>query len=108
MKQIDILYFDGCPSWRRAADDVRRILSEFTIDATVRHVPVETEADARRLGFLGSPTVRVDGVDVDPAARNAATFGLQCRIYESGGRLVASPPVSWIKAALGIAARREQ
>jgi hypothetical protein len=107
MNTIDILYFDPCPNWRRTEEDVRRILSEAHLEgrASVRLVPISTEREAQRLRFLGSPTVRVDGEDVDLSARDATAFGLQCRVYESGGTLVGSPPAEWIRAALGFAPR---
>jgi len=103
MNNVDILYFDSCPHWRRTEEDVRRVLSEAHLEgrASVRLVPVRTDGEAKRLRFLGSPTVRVDGDDVDLSAGNATTFGLQCRVYESGGTLVGSPPADWIRAALG-------
>ena len=106
MNNIDILYFDSCPNWRRTERDVRRVLSETHLEgrASVRLVPVSTEGEAKRLRFLGSPTVRVDGHDVDLSARAATAFGLQCRVYENAGTLVGSPPVEWIRAALGVAA----
>ena len=101
--KIDILYFDGCPTWRQAAEDVQRVLRDARMEGAVQVqlVAIATEEEARRLRFLGSPTVRVNGSDVDPAVRNATTFGLQCRLYKYRGRLEASPPTDWIRAALG-------
>lgn len=106
MRQIEILYFDSCPGWRAAEQLVRQVLLDAGLDGVVsiRLVPVETEADALARHFLGSPTVRVDGVDVDPAAAQRASFGLQCRLYDGEGRLEAFPPASLIRAALGITA----
>lgn len=106
--KIDVLYFESCPVWQRTARDVRRILAEAHLeaDAEVRLVTVATEEDAQRLRFLGSPTVRVDDVDVDPEGGGATTFGLQCRVYEHNGRLQPSPPGAWIRTALDVAARR--
>jgi hypothetical protein len=105
MNNIDILYFDSCPNWRRTEEDVRRLLSVAHLEgrASVRLVPVRTDVEAQRLRFLGSPTVRVDGDDVDLSTGNATTFGLQCRVYERLGSLVGSPPTEWIRAALGLA-----
>jgi hypothetical protein len=103
---IEILYFDSCPRWRRTEEDVHRVIADAGIEerTSVRLVQVKTDDDAQRLRFLGSPTVRVDGVDVDPSALGATTFGLQCRVYEHEGRLQGSPPEEWIRAALGLGA----
>lgn len=105
MKQIDILYFDSCPGWRAAEQRVRQVVVEARLegDVSVRLVPVETEEDARTHRFVGSPTVRVDGNDVEPGAAQRTSFGLQCRLYESGGRLDGLPAASLIQSALGVA-----
>lgn len=104
MRQIDILYFDSCPGWRAAEQRVRQVLIQAGLDGAVavRLVPVETEEDARAHRFLGSPTVRVDGDDIDPAAAQCTNFGLQCRLYDSEGRLGGLPPTNLIRSALGI------
>jgi hypothetical protein len=61
---------------------------------------VETSEDAERERFLGSPTVRIDGEDVDPAAGEREDFGLKCRLYRSGDSVSKTPPPPWITAAL--------
>jgi hypothetical protein len=101
MKQVEILYFDGCPTWQRAVELVRQVLSEARQEADLRLVRVESEDDARRLGFLGSPTIRVDGRDIDPAVEAGGEFGLQCRLYRDGERLSGLPPAAWLRTALG-------
>ena len=104
MTTIEILYFDGCPGWRRTEEDVRRVVADAGLEerTSVRLVEVKTADDAQHLRFLGSPTVRVEGTDVDPSAVGATSFGLQCRVYEHEGRLQGSPPEEWIRAALGL------
>ncbi len=104
MKQIDILYFDGCPGWRPAEDRVRRVVREAGLDdaVSVRLVPIETEQEAQTHRFVGSPTIRIDGVDVDPTTAQLTTFGLQCRLYQSDDRLDGLPPADWIRSALGM------
>lgn len=101
---MEILYFDSCPSWRRTEEDVQRVIADAGIEdrTSVQLVEVKTDEEAQRLRFLGSPTVRVDGTDVDPSAVGATTFGLQCRVYEHEGRLQGSPPAEWIRMALGL------
>ena len=65
---------------------------------------VETPEDAERERFLGSPTVRIDGEDVDPTAQDRNDFGLDCRLYRTEEGLVRTPPESWIRAKLDRAA----
>lgn len=67
-------------------------------DLQVRAVETPEAAETER--FLGSPTLRVDGVDVDPGAAERDDFGLKCRIYRSDEGQTGVPPEAWIRAAL--------
>lgn len=80
---VTILTFVGCPNDRPAADTVRRIADRLGIEAHIEHVRVTDNDDAARLRFLGSPTIQVNGVDIEPAARSRTDFALCCRTYES-------------------------
>jgi Alkylmercury lyase len=62
---------------------------------------VESDAEAQRLRFLGSPSVRVDGHDVEPGADARDDFGLKCRLYRTVDGLCGVPPDVWVLAALG-------
>ena len=83
--KIELLYTADCPGYVTAAELIRKVLSETGIPARLELVPVETQEQAQRLRFIGSPTVRVDGLDLDPYVTFAATdFGLRCRKYQDG------------------------
>jgi hypothetical protein len=100
MKKIEVLVFDGCPNLESTLARAQAAVAAAKVAARVDVVRVESEADALRLRFLGSPTVRVDGVDVDPTAKQRSDYALQCRVYNLDGRLEMAPPVEWITAAL--------
>ena len=102
-RAIEILYFDGCPSVDTTLDRVRAAMSAEGDGFTLQLVRVETEEQAKAVRFLGSPSVRVDGIDIEPAARTRTDFGLQCRVYESAGKLEGAPPVDPLRLALGLA-----
>ena len=104
--RVEILYFSGCPNYGPAVDCVRQVLTEEETPAEMVEVEVKDVASAQRIGFLGSPTVRVDGQDVEPAARAERAFGLSCRTYIDGGRSAGVPPLEWIRAAVREAKRR--
>jgi hypothetical protein len=90
---IDILYFPGCPHHDAARELVERIAAEAGIDTNLRLVEVTSIADAERIRFLGSPTVRMNGHDVEPGADDRDTFTLACRVYRTeSGRLSGIPP----------------
>jgi hypothetical protein len=82
---IEILYFDGCPNHEPTVDLAREVVSELGLDAEIREVPVETPEEAEALRFVGSPSVRVNGHDIEPAAREQTAFALSCRMYGDAG-----------------------
>ena len=67
--KIEVLYFEGCPNHPPAVELAKSVVAELGVGALVEQVEVKTEADAKRLRFFGSPTVQVDGVDIEPGAR---------------------------------------
>lgn len=95
---IELLYFDGCPSHERLLPTVQRVADEAGAELQLRAVETLEAAETER--FLGSPTLRVDGVDVEPAASERTDFGLKCRIYRSEEGQSGVPPEAWIRAAL--------
>ncbi|MGI8729026.1 MAG: DF family (seleno)protein [Solirubrobacteraceae bacterium] len=97
--KIELLYFDGCPHHEPLLTHLRELLA----GAGVRESVELREIDADGAGgerFLGSPTVRVDGRDVEPGAEARDDFALQCRLYRTDDGLRPTPPVGWILAAL--------
>ncbi len=78
--KMEILYFDGCPTYLKAEDTLRRILEEEGVDAEVELVSVNTAEEAQELRFPGSPTIRVDGEDLFPVPERAG-YALGCRMY---------------------------
>lgn len=85
MKKITIFYFEGCPNHEPTVDLVERVLAELGIAAVVESVAVRGSDDARRLRFFGSPTVHVEGADIDPAATGRTDYGFSCRMYGGSG-----------------------
>jgi hypothetical protein len=100
MQAVEVLYFAGCPSVDVAVEHARKAVAAVATGAEVRLVRVEGDEEAIRRQFLGSPTVRVDGLDVESEARSRTDFGMQCRVYWVDGRVVGSPPIDWIERAL--------
>ena len=98
--RIELLYFDGCPGYEALLPALRDQLAAEGIEAAIERRRVETIEDAERERFLGSPTVRIDGEDVDPGAGEREDFGLECRLYRSADGVSRMPPPAWLKAAL--------
>ena len=93
---IEILYFEGCPNLGPTLELAREVVGELGIDTAIREVRVETPDEATRKRFIGSPSVRVNGKDIEPEARERIEYTLSCRIYRGGG----VPPRELLKAAL--------
>ena len=100
MKAIQVLVLEGCPNIDAALENIRAAIASTKVSADIDIVRIESVEAAVRLRFLGSPTVRVDGIDVESAAEARGDFGMQCRVYAVGGRFSGTPPVAWIAAAL--------
>ncbi len=97
---IELLYVDGCPSHEAFLPRLRELLAQAGVDAPVDARRVESDAEAQRERFLGSPTLRVDAVDVDPGASDRTDYGLKCRLYPTGSELRTAPRDDWVLGAL--------
>jgi len=96
--KVTILYFEGCPNHPPVVELIRRAVAEFGLHTEVEEVQVKSPEEVDRLCFLGSPTVHVDGVDIDPAARSRTDFAMSCRLYRTSDGL---PSRAMLLAALG-------
>ena len=93
---IEVLYFEGCPNREPTLSLASEVLDQLGLCDEVREVEVRTSEDAERLRFLGSPSVRVDGKDIEPGADSQREYSLSCRIYDDSG----IPPREFLIAAL--------
>ena len=97
---IELLYFDGCPGHEALAARLHALLAQAGVDAPVLERRVESDQAARQERFLGSPTVRIDGVDVEPGATHRVDYGLTCRLYSTPDGLRGTPADEWVLGAL--------
>lgn len=95
--KIDFLYFSGCPNSAPALRRLFDVLSVEEIAAEVTEIDIVTESDVERHRFLGSPSIRINGADIEPAARIRGDFSLMCRIYPDGSGV---PPIDMIARAV--------
>lgn len=98
--RVEILARRDCPSRDLAISLVDDAIFATGVPARVEVIDVVTDEQARRRRFLGSPSVRVDGLDVDPWADGRKDYTLSCRLYRTDRGLAGGPEVSWIAAAL--------
>lgn len=97
--KVEILYFEGCPNHSSALEMVRRILDREMIDAEVLAIEVPDEKTAEALRFLGSPSVRVDGAEIEPGREDDSPF-YGCRTYTVDGKTTGVPPETWLVDSL--------
>lgn len=83
--KIKVLYFRGCPNHPLTVKRVREVVDELGVDAQIDEVEVTSDDDVVSLRFAGSPTVLVDGVDIDPSQRENAAYGFGCRTFDGQG-----------------------
>jgi hypothetical protein len=97
---VEILYFDGCPNHEPAVALVEQLSRELGIEADLRLVNVPDQEAAERLRFLGSPTVRIAGIDVDPFSEGRTDYALSCRVFRTDAGLAGQPDARWVREAL--------
>ncbi len=95
---VTVLYFDGCPSWQTAVERVEAASTAAGVPVQVSTLAVTSHADARRLGFIGSPTILLDGAD--PFAQPGASPALACRLYTTPEGMAGSPTIDQLVEAL--------
>lgn len=102
--KIEVLYVPGCPNHKPAVQAVTAVLAAESLEgeAEICEVPVRSHDEALSLRFPGSPTIRVNGGDVEP--ESVFNYGLACRLYGNGMNL---PSEAAIRTAVS-AARKDE
>ena len=99
--KIEFLFWQGCPSHPQALQRLQEVMADLAVKAPIEQIQVWTDEDADRLRFPGSPTIRVDGADVDPAGAAQMGTALTCRVYLlEDGRFSPLPSKAMIEQAL--------
>ncbi len=98
--RIEFLYWEECPSHDEALRRLKEVLQEEGIEDPVEIIRVDTEEDAERLDFPGSPTIRFNGQEIQPESARRTGSGLTCRAYWVDGRVSPLPTKAMIREAL--------
>ena len=98
--EIKFLYYEKCPSHGAALERLRQVMAEEGVQAPVTVIKVESPDQAERLQFIGSPTILVNGEDIDWPLPDAQ-YALACRAYRlEDGRISPLPSAEMIRRAL--------
>ena len=95
--EITLLYFEGCPHWK-IADERLKLLAIERPEIMVRHQLVETPEQAVEVGFFGSPSLQMNGLDI--FVEDGAHVGLACRRYPTPSGFDGAPTVNQLLSAL--------
>jgi hypothetical protein len=99
--RIEVLYVPGCPNYVPAVERVQQVLASESLHVDVHGIPVNSETEAQVLHFPGSPTIRINGKDVEPQQTPPS---LSCRLYASQSGI---PSEAVLHAAVSQAKRVE-
>lgn len=100
--KIELLYMEGCPHWERALEDIQTVLRGKSVPAEMVLTEVGSQDEAERLKFLGSPTIRINDVDIEWDIPEDGPFELEPRTYLIEDEALNSPPREWIDAAMDV------
>lgn len=96
---FELLYFEGCPSWKRVREDLKAILNKMHLNASVDLVRVETDLEAKDLRFVGSPSIRLNDQDLFPVSHE--DYALGCRLYPTPDGMRGWPTLEMLEEAIG-------
>ena len=98
--RIELLWFDGCPNHASVRADVERMLALRGLEASLLTSITVDETTVIDVRFPGSPTIRVDGRDIEPDFREPDSYALSCRVYATSRGLRGQPETVWIEQAI--------
>jgi len=98
--KIELLYFEGCPNHVPAMDILRETLKSLGRRDEIHEIEVCAQAEAEAIRFVGSPSIRINGSDIEPWARTATSFGLSCRTYVDRSRRGGVPSRDLLRRAI--------
>jgi hypothetical protein len=106
--KVELLYIGDCPNYRETARILKKTLRECGLRDDLSEIAVTDSAQADALEFIGSPSIRIEGEDIEsdiePLAPGQPRYGLSCRTYLQDGKLTGIPPLDLIRAAIRSAA----
>lgn len=97
--KIEFLYFDGCPSYKKAEKSLEEVIAELRIKSEMVKINVTNNQMAKRYRFIGSPTIRINGKDL-VEEKGTSPYKRGCRIYLTKQGIKGVPDKEMIKKAL--------
>jgi hypothetical protein len=98
--KIELLWFEGCPNHEAAEAMVRDVLAQHGLHADIARIEVPDLETGNRVTFPGSPTIRVNGVDVEPGWQPCEDCTPRCRVYFTPRGFKGLPEREWVESAV--------
>ena len=98
--KIELFYFDGCTAYQTALKYLEELIQEKNLDAAVKMIKIEGDQQALASRFLGSPSIRINGLDVEPGAEKIKDFSMRCRLYLEDDEMSEWPSKKMIAQAI--------
>jgi hypothetical protein len=96
--QVELLYFDGCPAWQEALKNLQTALQEERLQSDIQLVKINDNQEAAAFKFLGSPSFRVNGIELWP--ETLQRYNMNCRVYPTPNGLAGAPTVVMFREKL--------
>lgn len=100
MHDVELLWFSDCANHPAARRMLEEVIAEVAPETSIHEVDATDPATAARIRFPGSPTIRVDGRDIDPEFIDPGDYTPRCRLYRTSAGLQGLPERQWIVDAL--------
>lgn len=98
--KIELLWFEDCPNHDPAEGMLREVLSEQGVSDEIHRVEVPDIETGIKVKFPGSPTIRIDGNDIDPDYEDTGDYTPRCRVFMTSDGLRGLPERAWIEKAI--------
>ncbi len=98
--KVELLYYEESEGFPVARNLLEQVLREEGLDEKVELILITSRAEAERHCFPGSPTIRINGADVDPSYRPSGDYGFRIRLYSFDGRIHPYPSAEMIREAI--------
>jgi hypothetical protein len=98
--KLELLHIADCPNTKATRRLLNEALRELGLTEEIREIEVSDSSQAEALSFPGSPTIRVDGIDIEAGLPREKNNGLSCRIYVIDGKRHATPTREMIRTAI--------
>ena len=97
---IELLWFDDCPNHHAATELLQETLNDFGVNDPIELVKVPDLETGERTKFAGSPSIRINGIDIDPTYEDTGDYTPRCRVYFTSAGFKGLPEKAWIENAV--------